>query len=35
MLIEPSSAGERARSETYLVAMHRLRASARKPLRDF
>jgi len=35
VLIEPTPSLDRARSEAYLVAMHRLRANARKPARDF
>jgi SnoaL-like domain len=35
ILIEPSPCLEKARSEAYLVAMHRLRANPRKPARDF
>jgi hypothetical protein len=35
LLIDVTSSLDRARSEAYLVAMHRLRANARKPVRDF
>ena len=35
ILIEPSPSLHQARSEAYLIAMHRLRANARKPARDF
>lgn len=35
IVIEPSPSLDRARSEAYLIAMHRLRANASKPARDF